>query len=298
MEVMKFGGTSLGNAMRIMHAAGIVQSHAVTGPVLVVVSAMAGITDTLVCISEHHSAGEYAKRDALTALVSKKHQDSLEELELPSSLYAETRKELDVLLNRFIEQLSVFASPLLPHEVDFVVSYGERLSSLLVSAALRKKGVAARHVFGSDVLVASEEYGNASALMDESRKRSSQVLQPLFARGITPVVTGFFGGTAAGTVATFGRGGSDYSAAVLAAVLGADRLTVWKEVDGVFTADPKTDIHARFIERLSYAKAARMARAGAKVLHPECMEPVRAMKIPVYVRNTFRPEFPGTLIYA
>lgn len=297
MEVMKFGGTSLENSDCILHAAKIVAFHTKTSSIIVVASAMAGVTDTLISLTAAHEMGDLRKRDELCRQIAELHEETCANLKLGSALYSETKQALAELLIGLNTAISSWGSKLLPHQQDFAISYGERLSSLLLSAGLRKIGIPSRHVFGSDVLEATEDYGNANARIDGSTKRAERVLLPLLKRGITPVVTGFFGGTASGTIATFGRGGSDYSAAVLAAVLRASKLTVWKEVDGVYTADPKQDAGAKLLPRLSYDTAAAMARSGAKVLHPECMEPVRQRGIPVHVRNTFKPLLPGTIIH-
>ncbi len=297
MNVFKFGGTSLGNADRINHVAQLIKSHAQNSKVIVVASAMAGVTDALIEIISLHKSGNIAERNSHIQKCIWQHKQTLRSLKLTIDLYDNAETVLDSMLNAFEHEVNSMGTVLHAYEYDFIVSYGERLSAFLLSKALQNSGVKSHHVFGSDVICASPDFGNATALLPESKRKCENILLPLLERGEVPVVTGFFGATECGHIAVFGRGGSDYSASVIAALMKADALTVWKEVDGVYTADPLKNTNAQLLEYLSYEAAAAMARAGAKVLHPETMEPVRDLHIPVHVRNTFNPDVPGTIIH-
>ncbi len=297
MNVFKFGGTSLGDANKILHVAQLVKSHANNSKVIVVVSAMAGVTDKLIDIVSLHTSGQTTQRDSQVREFITFHKQTLRDLQLDIDLYDQAEPVLENMVMAFKKEIHRMKQTLHAYEYDFIVSYGERLSAFLVSKALQNLNVKSHHIFGSDVIFASADFGNATALLPESKRKCENVLVPLLKRGEVPVVTGFFGATECGHIAIFGRGGSDYSAAVIAALMKADSLTVWKEVDGVFTSDPLKNADAQLLEYLSYEAAAAMARAGAKVLHPETMEPVRDLQIPVHVRNTFNPELPGTKIH-
>src|SRR5260370_3223930 len=183
-----------------------------------------------------------------------------------------------------------------PRSVDEAVATGERLSALLLSGYLESTGVPARAINGADVIVTDAVFGNATPLMEETRKKADQVLKPLIACGILPIVTGFNGASADGRPTTLGRGGSDFSASILAAALEAAELWIWTEVDGIMSADPRLVPDAQVLEEITYAEAAELAYNGAKVLHPRRLAPLVEKKIPVWSKNSFAPEKPGTRI--
>ena len=170
------------------------------------------------------------------------------------------------------------------------------MSALLVSEHLKSRGLNAVAVNAADVLVTDAVFGNASPLMGPTEENANAKLKPLLRKGGIPIVTGFNGATADGTPTTLGRGGSDFSASIMAAALGASELWIWTDVDGIMTADPRLVPDARILPEITYSEAAELAWAGAKVLHPRTLAPLVAKRIPVWSKNSFAPEKPGTRI--
>jgi aspartate kinase len=183
-----------------------------------------------------------------------------------------------------------------PRSVDEAVAIGERLSALLVSEHLNAEGTAAAAVNAREVVVTDALFGNASPLMEPTREKARAHLLPLLERGSMPIITGFNGATADGRPTTLGRGGSDFSASILAAALDAAELWIWTDVDGIMSADPRLVPDAEVLQEITYAEAAELAYAGAKVLHPRTLAPLAEKKIPVWSKNSFAPEKPGTKI--
>ncbi|HMA38397.1 MAG TPA: aspartate kinase [Chloroflexia bacterium] len=300
MLVMKFGGTSVGSAARIRQVATLVQEAAGREPVVVVVSAVSGVTDGLIA-----AARDAAGRQRLEALqrviqLQGKHAEILYGLDLPAEMQQSVADELHPLwveLENFIHSVGVLGE-LTRRTLDYISSLGERLSCRLVAATLRAAGQAAEAVDATRVVVTDSTFGNAFPLMDATRARATAVLAPLLAAGRVPVITGFIGANADGIVTTLGRGGSDYSAAILGRALDAREVIIWTDVDGVMTANPRVVPEARTLPQLSYLEAAEMSYFGAKVLHPKTIAPAVEGGIPVRIKNTFAPESPGTLITA
>jgi bifunctional aspartokinase / homoserine dehydrogenase 1 len=180
--------------------------------------------------------------------------------------------------------------------VDEAVAVGERLSALLVAEHLKAEGVPAEAVNAWEVVVTDAVFGNASPIMEATREKARARLGPVIERGVMPVVTGFNGATADGRPTTLGRGGSDFSASILAAALDASELWIWTDVDGIMSADPRIAPDARVLDEITYAEAAELAYNGAKVLHPRTLAPLVEKRIPVWSKNSFAPEKPGTRI--
>jgi aspartate kinase len=183
-----------------------------------------------------------------------------------------------------------------PRSVDEGVACGERLSALLIAEYLNSEGIPAQAVNAWDVVVTDAQFGNASPLMEPTRRKAAELLVPLIERGVMPIVTGFNGATADGRPTTLGRGGSDFSASILSAVLDAAELWIWTDVDGIMSADPRLVPDAQIMDEITYAEAAELAYNGAKVLHPRTLAPLAERKIPVWSKNSFAPEKPGTRI--
>jgi aspartokinase/homoserine dehydrogenase 1 len=183
-----------------------------------------------------------------------------------------------------------------PRSVDEAVAVGERLSVVLVSEYLNSSGTRSAGVNSSTVVVTDAVFGNASPLMEPTRAKAAQLLLPLLEQGVLPVLTGFNGATADGRPTTLGRGGSDFSASIMAAALDASELWIWTDVDGIMSADPRLVPDAEVLEEVTYAEAAELAYNGAKVLHPRTLAPLVEKKIPVWSKNSFSPEKPGTKI--
>jgi aspartate kinase len=190
----------------------------------------------------------------------------------------------------------VLLRELTPRARDSIASLGERLSVPLVAAGLQQSGVASEPIEATEVVVTDSYHGAADPLMDMTRKRCHARLLPLLQQGVVPVVTGFIGATPEGVLTTLGRGGSDYSATILGAALDADEVLIWTDVDGLLTADPRLVPGASTIREISYREAAELAHFGAKVLHPKTVRALMQCGIPLWIRNTFAPERPGTKI--
>jgi aspartokinase/homoserine dehydrogenase 1 len=295
--VMKFGGTSMGSAERIRSAAALCQQSWRERPVLVVVSAMAKVTDMLLEALRHAEGGDEAGLNRVLAQLDGKHRQCCSEL-----FDGEDRNRTQSALDSILEEFSRIARGVLmlgerpPRSVDEAIAAGERLSATLMAAFLQSRGVDALAVNAWDVIVTDAVFGNASPLLPQTREKAAAVLLPALEQRRLPVVTGFNGATLDGRPTTLGRGGSDFSASVLASVLDAAELWIWSDVDGIMSADPRLVPNARVLEEITYREAAELAYNGAKVLHPRTLAPLMEKGIPVWSRNSFNPSFPGTRI--
>ncbi|HZP32125.1 MAG TPA: aspartate kinase [Candidatus Acidoferrales bacterium] len=296
--VMKFGGTSVGDASCIARAAEIVKSAAAERPVAVVVSAMSGVTNRLIDAAHHAEAGEGEYAAKVITELRAQHKKALDALVKDSKRAAEVEKSLSAVLAELerLLQGTALLRELTPRALDAISGMGERLSAPLLAAALNPLGVSAVAVSATEVIVTDPHHGRAEPLMGPTRERAEKVLRPLLKKGVVPVVTGFIGATIERVPTTLGRGGSDYSATILGAALDAQETIIWTDVDGVKTADPKLVAEARTIDEISYNEAAELAYFGAKVLHPNTLRPVTAAGVPVWIRNSFAPQKPGTKI--
>ena len=300
LQVMKFGGTSVGNAECIHRAAEIVARAASEGSVVAVVSAMGGVTNHLIEAAQVSASGDVRAAGKLAETLHQQHQEAIEILIGDG----DKRAQLEVELKQIIEEVTslcrgtALLRELTPRTLDAISSMGERLSARLLASALRELGVDAAAVEATELIVTDNHSGRAEPLMAETRERANAKLAPLLAEGSVPVVTGFIGATIDGKLTTLGRGGSDYSATILGAVLGAKEIVIWTDVDGVLTADPRLVPEARTLQEISYNEAAELAYFGAKVLHPKTLRPVSEAGIPVWIRNSFLPERSGTKITA
>ncbi len=299
MLVLKFGGTSVGSADAFAQVARIVaRARQQDREVVVVTSAMSGVTDTLIAAARAAAAGdEEPYREARVALLVR-HQVVAGQLINDGVERAALGRHFDERLRSFERLCRSIAvlGELTARGLDVVSGLGERLAAPLLAGVLRTQGIHAEAVDATEVLVTDDSFGAANPLMDETRTRAQERLRPLLEGGIVPVVTGFIGATASGIPTTLGRGGSDYSAAILGAALDADEVQIWTDVNGVLTADPRIVPDARTLPVLSYGEAAELAYFGAKVLHPKTMLPAVERKIPLRVLNTFDPDHVGTLI--
>ncbi len=295
--VMKFGGSSVGSAERIAASAGLIAEARRERPVVAVVSAMSKVTDTLLETMRRAEAGDRAGLEANIRQLDERHTGVCRAL-LPADRQAPILAGIHALLKDFerIAQGMLMLSDKPPRAVDEAVATGEKLSALLAAAVLEARGVAATAIDGSEVIVTDATFGNASPLLEKTRQRAGARLGPLLAAGVVPVVTGFNGATLDGRPTTLGRGGSDFSASILAAALDAEELWIWTDVDGIMTADPSVVADAALLDVVSYNEAAELAYNGAKVLHPRTLAPLVEKQIPVWSKNSFAPEKPGTRI--
>ena len=295
--VMKFGGTSMGSAERIEAAARLVAEQARQRPIAVIVSAMSKVTDLLLESMKHAEGGdEQGLNDRLKKLTDK-HSEACAGL-----AQGEERAELWSRLSSILDEFARIARGILmlgerpPRSVDEAVAVGERLSTLLMESALKKQGVEGVAINSRDIVVTDAIFGNASPLLEQTRERAQAVLVPLLASGKVAVLTGFNGATLNGRPTTLGRGGSDFSASIYASVLDAQELWIWTDVDGIMSADPRLVKDASVLQEITYAEAAELAYNGAKVLHPRTLAPLMEKGIPVWSKNSFAPEKPGTRI--
>lgn len=299
MRVLKFGGTSVADAARILQVAGLVKAASARGPVVVVTSAMSGVTNAL--LAAGRAAEEKGVRAAEDAWyqIARRHHDAVDEIvggdpgragDLAARIDAHLTQLEDLLRGvGLLRELS-------PRAQDAIASFGERLSALLVAEALLTSGASATPVDASRLIITDAEFGAAAPDLTAIRRRAPRILRPILKRGTVAVVGGFYGSTPDGVTTTLGRGGSDYSAALLAAALPADAVEIWTDVDGLLTCDPRIVPEARLIPRISAAAAAELARFGAKVIHPATIGPAVKAGIPVLIKNTFDPNVPGTVI--
>ena len=296
MIVMKFGGTSVEDAGAIRRVARIVRGRLKKRP-LVVVSAMAKVTDTLVRM------GEAAERNELAAALEELARLRERHFEAARELLSDT--ELDPLLATLDANFASLDSllkgvaalgELSNRTTDLILSYGEVLSSLLVAATFRAEGTEATHIDSREVMVTDATHKSAQPLLDLTTERLKKSVAPLLSKGAVPVMGGFIGGTEDGEVTTLGRGGSDYSAAIFGALLEAEAIEIWTDVEGMLTTDPRLCPDAQRIRTISFDEAAELAYFGAKVLHPATLLPAVERNIPVYVLNSRKPRSSGTCV--
>ncbi|MDR0601334.1 MAG: aspartate kinase [Treponema sp.] len=293
MIVMKFGGSSLANAERIRRAADIIRTQLERKPV-VVLSAMGDATDYLL-----EAAGGALRRGTVSAApVEELHRNALKELGLDAAGKEGPLKDVDTLLEEVKNLLTgiSFIRELTARMKDWLVSYGERLSVRIMAAWLESTGVRAAALDAWDAGFVSDSNFSAAEADGESRELIPRALGPFLDAGTVPVVTGFIAKDKNGDITTLGRGGSDLSATIIGAACGAEEVQVWKDVDGILTADPRVVKNARPVETVTYDEAAELAYFGAQVLHPRAMLPCMKTGIPVLVKNSFNPLAPGTRV--
>ncbi len=313
VSVLKFGGTSVGTGERIRQVAKIIARTLHTSdeafPV-VVVSAMSGITELLLSIARHICVGAYEESETEFSTLRSKHLEAAEKIVRHTEALPQLQQDLEEALTALTSDIALLREAAEAGQETFlrtaaVASWGERLSILLVAAAVNDYGVEAQPV-RQEVIVtshpkadSSQPFGvvvGADPLAEETRANAQAFIHPLVERGVVPIAAGFIGRTITGYVTTLGRNGSDYSATVIGAALDCIEVTIYTDVDGVLTADPRLVANARLLTHLSYAEAARLSWFGAKVLHPRTLIPIAARNIPVRVRNTFRSHVKGTVV--
>ena len=295
MISMKFGGTSVGHAEAIGRVASIIESRISRQP-LVVLSAVGGVTDRLLKLCSLAAAKESATLDDEIEKLAADHRTIISELGMEKS------ETLNALVNEVIgncrrlsETIKGAGNPI-AHATDEMMSQGELLSTNILAEFLTKKGTPAQFADARQILVTDSNFSKAQPLYDESVKNANRVLSPMIEGGVVPVIQGFIGSDQYGRVTTLGRGGSDYSATLFGAMLGAEAVEIWSDVDGVLSADPSLVPEAKRILTMSFQEAAELAYFGAKVLHPATLLPAIERNIPVYVLNSMRPGDSGTRI--
>lgn len=294
---MKFGGTSVGDVAAFERVSHVVSSQNDRRPVIVV-SAMTEVTDALLAAFDiAKKGGADAAFDSLDAHFERHLAVSRHYLKAEPNAFT---RELDLARDELRDLLVRASRRSLPLAMlkDAIVSYGEQLSSRLLAEVLMSKGIKARQVDSRRLIVTDDEYGAAQPIPDETAELVKLELEPLLAAGDVPIMGGFIAANRGGETTTLGRGGSDYSAAIIAAALNAKELQIWTDVTGVMTCDPRVCSEARTIPVLSYEEAAELAYFGAKVLHPKTIKPAVDNSIPVRVCNTFAPSEIGTMVLA
>jgi aspartokinase/homoserine dehydrogenase 1 len=310
MIVHKFGGTSVGSGELFGRVADIIveqerRAHrlrddeaARPAASVVILSAMSGTTDRLIAGARAATEGKDGVYREIKAGLLAKH------LEVVDTMLTHSRERLEVGgliedrlhdLERLYRSMGVLGE-LTARGADAVVSFGEQLSMSILAAILRERGARAQAVCATELIVTDDHFGAAAPLIGPTRQQLSQRVKPLLAQGVIPVITGYIAATDKGVTTTLGRGGSDYTAAIVGAGLEADEVWIWSDVDGILTADPNIVPQARTLSELSYSEATELAYFGAEVLHPKTIRPVIEHSIPLRILNTFNPTHPGTLI--
>ena len=297
MIVMKFGGTSVEDSDAILRVIEIVKSEILRRPI-VVVSACAGVTNQLLKIATLSAEGKKDEANDLITEIRSRHDklvDELMNLELPKnylkgkiSVYAHELKNLS-------QSISVLGE-VTNRSRDTIASYGERLSSMIIAQAMEERSIKAALVDAREYMITNDSYTKATPIFSLVEEKTKKMLLPLVQDDYVVVTQGFIGATEKGVMTTIGRGGSDYSAAIIGALLGASELQIWTDVDGVLTADPSIIPEARRIKKMSFNEASELAYFGARVLHPLTILPAIEKNIPVYVRNSRNSSYRGTLI--
>jgi aspartate kinase len=298
MIVMKFGGTSVQDAAAIDRVAAIVKSRLLLKPV-VVVSALARVTDQLLAAARAAGNGDRKTALNLSRALRERHYTTAGEL-LRTGVFTNIHSDLEASFDALDELLRgiVAIGELTPRTTDHVAAQGELLSSRIAAAAFAARGINAAMIDSRDCIVTDSNYMKAAPLMEETNERLKIKIQPLLDADKVPVMGGFIGATKTGVTTTIGRGGSDYSAAIVGAGLGAQRIDIWTDVDGMMTTDPNLCPDARRIKVISFDEAAELAYFGAKVLHPSTVLPAVQKNIPVYILNSRNPSCEGTRIAA
>jgi len=294
---MKFGGSSVADAERIAAAGRIVRDRLARAPV-VVVSALAGVTDLLVAAVDAARRSEREALERLLAELERKHRWALAGAVEDAGRRHRLTLEVDGIFEELRQRLRSIRilGEATARARDAVLATGEDLSARIVAEALRDHGVSARWIDPRGVVITDHRFGEAGPEPDVVRERARAALLPLVRQGDVPVLGGFVGATGDGDTTTLGRGGSDTTAAVLGAALEAEEIEIWTDVDGLMSADPRLVPAARTLPRVSFAEAAALAFYGARVLHPDSIAPAVRRRIPVRVLNSRRPEGAGSVI--
>ena len=287
LQIMKFGGTSVGDASCIRRSAQIVANAAREFSVAVVVSAMSGVTNRLIDAAHQAKRGDREAGKAIADVLRKQHNAALAALvtEEPARQRVECRVEEILAEGSRLYEGTALLRELTPRTLDAISSLGERLCAPVFSAALAELDVPGIAIEATELILTNSFHGGAEPQPELTRQNSQARLAPLLKAGQIPIITGFIGATADGVLTTLGRGGSDYSATILGAALDADEIIIWTDVEGVLTADPRLISEARTIPEISYREAAELAYFGAKVLHPKTLRPVLPAGIPVWMQQ-------------
>ncbi len=296
---MKFGGTSLDGGKRIRQVAELVRNYTRGNEVVMVTSAMADVTDQLTELAENARKGSVNAVEKSLSSLKERHLSALDDAIRGQEIRRKASEHVETTIME-LEKTAMGVTVLRELTLrsrDMILSCGERLSTPIVWGALLDVGVQSKYLTGGGCgVVTDDNFGDAFPLMEITKLQVRENLEPLLSSGITPAVTGYIASTQSGETTTLGRGGSDFTATIVASAIEADEVWIWSDVDGLMTADPKMVPDARLLEEVSYAEAGEMAVFGAKAMHPRALQPAAEKKIPVRIRNTFNPESVGTRI--
>ena len=299
--VMKFGGTSVGSVDALVNATQIIRDAKKDWDrVVVVTSAMSGVTNLLLDSAASASHGMVDSLSETESTLREKHFSAADALIKDETLREETKAEINALILSLVNLCKAIAvlGEASPRAMDAVASLGERMSVRLLAAVAQDAGINVKAVESREFIVTNEHFQNAHPDLKTTTEKTRGLLNPLMDDGIVPITTGFIGATPEGVITTLGRGGSDYSAAIIAFVLPADDVWIWTDVDGVMTTDPRIVKKAKTLPEINYGEIAELAYYGAKVLHPKTIRPVVEAGIGLRICNTFNPSHPGTRLKA
>ncbi|MCU0495877.1 MAG: aspartate kinase [Anaerolineae bacterium] len=300
--VMKFGGSSVGTTTALTQVLSIVLHEQPRWKrLLLVVSALDGVTDALLEAAHLAQLSNRRGYRRITATLRTRHLALVEKLPLGSNERNALQADIDRLLFDMLNICQTIsdntADPMTPDTIDAIIGVGERLATRIVAALLRQNNVRGVAIDTTELIVTDDVYGNATPNMTLTKNRIDTNLIPMLDRQIVPVLTGFIAGTQSGKPTTLGRGGSDYTASILSVCVNADEVWIWSDVDGIMSADPREIQEARVIPELSYHEMAELAFFGARVLHSRMVIPLREHNIPLRIKNVFKPQLVGTLVY-
>ena len=297
--VMKFGGTSVGSPEAMIQSVHIIKKQRQEwGQLVVVVSAMNGITNLLIACAKDAAMGNQEGYTNGIALIRMRHLETADNL----PLCAQSREEVKAMIQEYLGRLYNYCVSIQTmgevtlRGMDTISSLGERINARLINKLLLEQAIPSKTIDGDQVIVTDNNFQNAHPLREATIHKVNALIVPLLRDNVVPIVIGFISGTEEGIITTLGRGGSDYTAAVLGDTLGAQEVWTYTDVDGVMTADPSVVADAKVISHLTFDEVSEMAYFGAKVLHPKTMRPLMNKRIPLWVKNTFNPSFAGTLI--
>jgi aspartate kinase len=299
--VMKFGGTSVGSADALVSARQIIrEAKGDRTRVVVVTSAMSGVTDLLLQSASLTAQGQVDSLREAESTLRERHFSAADALINDKKLCEATKGEINCLIQLLVDLCRAIAvlGEASPRALDAVASLGERMSVRLLAAVVNDGGIQAKAIESSEFVVTNSHFQNAHPDFKATSEKTRNLLNPLMDAGIIPITTGFIGATPEGVITTLGRGGSDYSAAIIGSVLPADDVWIWTDVDGVMTTDPRIAPEAQTLPEISYGEIAELAYYGAKVLHPKTIRPILDAGIGLRICNTFNPSHPGTRLTA
>jgi len=298
--VMKFGGSSLAGAKEILQSASIVDDYSKEHQGMIVVcSAMGDTTDHLLKAIDLAKKGDIENAQKLIVDILKHHQAALEKTvesgDRRNQCYNWISERFEEL-NKILLGISLLRD-ISPKSSDYFVSFGEKLSTKIFDSTLHDMSLKSQYLTGGEAGITTDEsFGSAEPIAKVTNEKLRSTLRPLLKEGVIPVVTGFIAETEAHEITTLGRGGSDFTATLIASALDADEVILWTDVDGIMSADPRIIKNAKIVEQISYLEAMEMSAFGAKAMQPRALEPAARKGIPVRIKNTFNPTFPGTLI--